>query len=200
MNNYYLYDYVNSLERVLSAGYLSTYSTSALERNISYSSCFQKIEDDKHSSPVINDSQLVKSIMPEINVDLFKIPVLKQCLWASESYIRIQEKTGLTFECIFLYIPIRKMYDYFALYHEMDFSQIVDEFQRLYLSHSPLEILIKKSNYSLEDVSRLLAIPYETLVSFKKRKRDIKKASVGIVQKLSKLFNVRIETIAEIKL
>ena len=53
----------------------------------------------------------MKEIFPEISVDLDNTPVHNQCLWAAESYIRIQEKTGLTFEAIFLYIPIDKSWN-----------------------------------------------------------------------------------------
>ena len=199
MNSQYLYEYANTFERVLSVAYEYNFSTPALERLISYSPYFQGIEkDNKGPAPIINDGDLVKDFFPNFKKDLLEVPSYNQCLWAAESFLRIQGETGLTFECIFLYIPISKMYEYFYLYHEMDFSHIIMEFNRLFKEKSVLEILIEKYHYSLNDIAEQINISYETLSSLKRRRRDIKKASIELVIKLSQIFNVRIETIAEI--
>ena len=200
MNNVYFSEYANMLERVLSAAYELKYSTVALERQISYSTYFQKIENDKDDfAPIITENQLIKEIFTDTKVDISSIPVYNQCLWAAESYLHIQGKTSLTFEAIFLYIPIVKMYQYFALYHEMDFSQITNEFLRLYKEKSVLSILGKKYCYSMKYIGEKTSISYDTLLSFKQRKRDISKANYETVYKLSRLFRVRTESIAEIK-
>ena len=198
MNSNYLYDYTNLLERVLSFGYKEQYSTSLIERSISYSSFFQKIEKDQTGfAPIISDEKLVKEIYSTQDVDLSSLPIYNQCLWASESYLRIQEKTHLTFECIFIYLPLNKMYECFDLYHEMDFSQIVLEFQKLYKKESIISILLNRFNYSLASLSEKTGVSYETLYSLKSRRRDIAKASFEVVEKLAKAFNVRLETISE---
>ena len=198
MNSNYLYDYVNLLERVFSFGYKTNYSTSAIERAISYSSFFQKIE--KNESPIINDSLLLAALFQENSINLEAIPVYNQCLWAAEAYLRIQDECRLSFEAIFLYIPINKMYDYFPLYHEMDFSHIVKEFLSLYEKKSVFSLLLDKYNFALNNVSNDICISYETLYSLKQRRRDIKKISVETGKAIADYFNVRLETLAEIKL
>ena len=198
MNSNYLYDYVNLLERVFSFGYKTNYSTSAIERAISYSSFFQKIE--KNESPIINDSLLLTALFQENSINLETIPVYNQCLWAAEAYLRIQNECHLSFEAIFIYIPINKMYDYFPLYHEMDFSHIVKEFLSLYEKKSVFSLLLDKYNFALNNVSNDICISYETLYSLKQRRRDIKKISVETGKAIANYFNVRLETLAEIKL
>lgn len=201
MNDYYLYDYSNLLERVFSYAYKYRYSMDDLERSISYSSFFQEIEKDGGKQPPpISDIKLVSSIYPEASSGIDDLPIFNQCLWASESYLWIQEATKLTFEAIFLYLPISKMFFYFPVYHEMDFSQIVNEFKRLFGEKTILSILLDKYGYSLKQLSEMTNIPYETLKSYKNRKRDIKKADVSLLYKLASFFHVRIETIAEIEL
>ena len=198
MNSQYLYEYSNVLERVLSFGYEYNYSTPSLERLISYSSYFQSIEKDSSGfAPIINSDELIKELLPDVKADLLNVRSYNQCLWAAETYLRIQGTTGLTFECIFLYIPINKMYEYFPLYHEMDFSHIIKEFKRLFNEKSVLGLLIEKYHYSLTDIAKQIDVSYNVLTSLKQRKRDIKKTSVETVIKLSQVFNVRIETIAE---
>ena len=198
MNSNYLYDYVNLLERVFSFGYKTNYSTSAIERAISYSSFFQKIE--KNESPIINDSLLLTALFQENSINLEVIPVYNQCLWAAEAYLRIQNECHLSFEAIFIYITINKMYDYFPLYHEMDFSHIVKEFLSLYEKKSVFSLLLEKYNFALNNVSNDIGISYETLYSLKQRRRDIKKISVETGKAIADYFNVRLETLAEIKL
>lgn len=199
MNSDHLYEYVDLLERVLSYGYNFNYSTKAIERLISYSSFFQSLENNYKKDPIISEKNLLTSIYPELeDVYFFRVDVFNQTLWASESYLRILNETKLTFECIFLYLPINMMYKYFDIYHEMDFSQIIKEFYRLYDSRSVIDILCENYGYSLKDVSNKTGIPYNSLLSLKLRKRDIKNTNVSDVYLLSRLFNVRIETIAEI--
>ena len=96
-----------------------------------------------------------------------------------------------------MYIPINKMYEYFPLYHEMDFSHIIKEFKRLFNEKSVLGLLIEKHRYSLTDISKNIDISYDMLTSLKNRRRDIKKTSVEVAIKLSQVFDVRIETITE---
>ena len=198
MNSNYLYDYINLLERILSFGYKMHYSSNAIERAVSYSSFFQKIENNE--SPLINDSLLLKSLFQEYDIIPSDIPVYNECLWAAEGYLRIQNASKLTFEAIFLYIPINKMYDLFPLYHEMDFSHLVNEFTSLYEKKSVFSLLLDKYNYSVSTVSEKTGISYETLYSLKQRRRDIKKISVEMAKKLASYFHVRLETIAEIML
>ena len=201
MNSDYMNEYINKFERVLSFGYKNSYSTDALARTISYSLYFQKIEKDNGGfPPVISDVALIKSLFPFFKGILDDIPVYRECYWAAEAYLRIQEHFKLTFEAIFLYIPINKMYGYFDLYHEMDFSQIIKLFNELYKKNSVLSLLLERYSYSIKDISVESGISYSTIYSFCKRRRDIKKADVKSIIILADLLNARVETIAEIRL
>lgn len=201
MNSNYLYEYSILFEAVLSAGYKLNYSLSALERAISYSRFFQSIEnDDKTLPPIINDHNLINEIFSDDEIDLDNIPTYNQCLWAAEAYLRIQGESHLTFEAIFLYLPIGKIYDLFSVYHEMDFSQIVQYFMSLIENKTVFALLIEKYNYSIKDVSKATGIHYATLFSLKQGHRDMKKTSIEVVNKLATLLRVRLETLAELKL
>ena len=198
MNNYYLSEHITLLERVFSFAYQHKYALKVVEKEVSYSSFFQLIEKRDYFSAFIDDGSLIKNIFHVSNFDLMQTPTYNQCLWAAEAYLRIQEKTKLTFEAIFLYIPIAKMYDYFPLFHEMDFIQIINEFERLYNEKSTFDILISSYNYSLKYVSEVANLPYDSLYSYKTRRRDIKKISAESAVLLANLFNVRIETLLEL--
>ena len=132
MNNAYLFEYSDILEKLFSYAYENGYSFKALERDISRSSYFQAIEKyDVPFPPVVDDNSLARAIFADPVIDLKKTPSYNQCLWAAEAYLRIQWQVKLSFEAIFLYIPITKMFEYFPLFHEMDFVHIINEFKRL---------------------------------------------------------------------
>ena len=201
MNNLYIEEYADIFQKILSIGHSRSYSTSAIEKRISSSLYFQYIEKDDKSLPLsVDEEVLIKEIFPELNIDLYKVKSFSECLWAAYAYLYIQESTKLTFECIFLYIPIVSMFKYFNVYHEMDFSQIVKEFDNLYRKESALSLLINKYGFSLYDVCKMTGLSYATLSSLKQRKRDIKKLNVNDAVKLASFFRVRVETICEMKL
>ena len=195
----YLHEYTDDLERVLSLGYHCGYSTSALEREIAYSSFFLKLEDDGLGlPPIVHDEDLVNEVLSEIKTPLKDVPVYNPCLWAAEAFLRILLETRLTFECIFLYLPIAKMYELFPLFHEMDFSQIIQEFKRRYHEKSAFAILLENYGYSLKYVSEQTGLSYDSLQSWKQRRRNIQNGNVKDVFKLARVFHVRMETIAEL--
>lgn len=201
MNSNYFCEYASLLERILSTGYKYKFSSKNIERRISYNPFFQSIEtNDNLFSLFIEEDKLINNIYNEINVDLKEVPVYKQCAWAAEAYLRIQIETGLTFETIFLYVSLNEMYEYYDLYHEMDFNQIVDLFNQKYNKFSTLALLLNKYQFQLSDISLKSSIPYDTLNSLKIRRRDIKKVNVEMISKLARLLNVRIETISELRL
>lgn len=201
MNKNYLEEYTNLFERVLSVAYEQKYSPAALEKQIAYSSYFRAIEEDKDAfAPIITEADLIKAIFPDIPIDIENTPHYRQCAWAAESYLRIQGETGLTFEAILLYLPIQKMYQYFDLYHEMDFSRIIERFKELYFEKSILALLLENYHYLLTNVAEKTKIPYATLSSLRQRQRDIKKASVEMIAGLARFLHVRIETLAELKI
>ena len=173
MNSNYFYEYVDLLERILSFAHKNNYSTKLVEKKISNSDFFEKIEKEHNgSASIIDDVSLIREVFNDPNADLVFVPIYNQCMWAAESYLSIQGETKLTFEAIFLYIPIEKMYEYFPLYHEMDFSQIVDEFKKIYSSASILKILLSRYRYSVKCVSEKTGLNYDTLYSYKERRRE----------------------------
>ena len=196
-----LYEYINILERILSSAYKYSYSMNMVEKEISYSSFFQMIEKEKYGyNPITTDVEIIQKIFNDPIINLKDVPVYNQCLWAAESYLRIQQETGMTFEAIFLYIPIKTMYEYFEVFHTMDFSQIVDEFKRLKSLETILSILRSNYRYSLSYIANKTGISYDSLFSYKQRRRDIKKMNAGEAAKLAMFLRVRIETLLELSI
>lgn len=197
MNENYIYEYSSLLERVFSYAHKNLYSTSAIEKSIAYSSFFQSIEKSGASiSKTITENKLIESVFNIANLDSSDVPQYNQCLWAAEAYLRIQLKTKLTFECIFLFLPIKKMYEMFDLYHEMDFSQTVQCFNDIFNSSNTLSKLLENNNITITQLSKETGISVNSLYSLKTKRRNISAMDVLNASKIASFFRVRIETLA----
>ncbi len=198
MNDTYFDEVVSLLELVLSYAYKYDYSFEMVEKEISRSSFFQLAEKREGVIlPYLNENFLISKIFGESIKEDNSITIYKECAWAAESYCHIQRETRLTFEAIFLYIPIKKMFQYFPMYHEMDFFHIVNEFSRLFIKSSTLSLLMENRKLSNHNVSKETGMSYASIFSYKKRRRDIKKMPAESACMLANLFDVRIETILE---
>jgi len=198
MSDLYLYEYASVLERVLSYGVANKYSTHTVERLVSYSPFFQELEISATPfRPYITSEDLLKTLYGEHALEKSETPTFKQCLWASEAYLRIQMETRLTFEAIFLYLPLANMYELFTIYHEMDFSQIVDEFKSRQSKKSVLSILLESRRVSLTLLAEKTGISYDVLASVRSRRRSIQKLSVAQALSIASFFRVRVETVVE---
>ena len=201
MEERFFNEYSTMLERVLSTAEKYQYALHAVERYISYSSFFQAVETSHHGpAPIGNEQHLIDAFFPEYKINANDVPIYNHCLWAAEAYMWIQMKTRLSFEAIVLILPLKVMYDRFPIYHEMDFSHIVNYFLERQKGHTIFDILLREYGFKFKDVAEKTGISKDTLYSFKQGKRDIRKANVDIVQKLASYFHVRIETFASIAL
>lgn len=201
MNIANLDDYTDLLETILSVGYELKYSSNVIEHAIANSSYFQLIEKEADAfSPLIEESALIESCYPKLKNDSYTGRRYVECYWVAEVILRIQLATKLTFECIFLYFPLAEIYEYFPLYHEMDFSQILKVFEERYQKQSALAILLDNYEYQIQDVAEQVFLSSEMVKSLKNRRREIQKTNVAAIVKLANFFHVRIETIAELKM
>lgn len=190
---------VELLESILSFACKNEYSFPAVEKSIARSSLFQLAE--KRSGvllPFIIKESVLNDIFGKCVCYSYDFPIYTECAWAAESYCHIQRETHLTFEAIFLYIPIKKMFEYFPIYHEMDFSHIIKQFYELFSKASVLSLLIDKRELSMTWLSKEIGMSYASIFSYKKRRRDIKKMYAEHACHLADIFDVRIETILEL--
>ena len=152
MEERFFNEYSTMLERVLSTAEKYQYALHAVERYISYSSFFQTVETSHHGpAPIGNEQHLIDAFFPERKINSNDVPIYNHCLWAADAYIWIQFKTRLSFEAIFLILPLEVMYDRFPIYHEMDFSHIVNYFLERQKEHTIFAILLERYGYKLSE-------------------------------------------------
>lgn len=196
-----LYHYLDTFANVLSYGHKLGYSFDVLEKRISKHRKFLAIELDNNSPDLYLDRSVVLNELffdsPEEVDELIRY---NECEWAADMYLHLQAETGLTFELLFLYIPLEKAYEMFPIYHEMDFTQSVDYFFEIFNKVTPFELLMKKKAISGKQISEITNISYSTIMSIKNKHRDIKNLNSLSLLKLRILFNVRTETLLAVNI
>ena len=77
-------------------------------------------------------------------------------------------------------------------YHEMDIQKIYDEIDRLMYANKIQKLRIK-THMSQSQLSTLSNIPLKTIQKYESNERDIRKASVDILLRISRTLNCSIE-------
>lgn len=191
----YRSDIVDTLGEILSIAHHHKCATSAIESRIAHSTYFIAVEQNVDSPALyISPSRLINSIFYDIKVD-GKIELFNQTLWAAELYIRIQDKTHLTFEAIFLYLPLEKAYQMYQIFHEMDFSQAIKYFISLTKKNSILSMAMHKNKVDGYELAKYADLSYPTISALRQQKRDINKVQAKSLYKISRYLHLRIESL-----
>lgn len=194
-----LYHYLDMFSNVLSYGHKLGYSFDVLEKRISKHRKFLAIELDNNSPDLYLDrSDVLKEIFFDSPKPVDELIRYNKCEWVADMYLHLQAETGFTFELLFLYIPLEKAYEMFPIYHEMDFSQSSNYLFQIIEKTTPLELLMKKKSVSGTELSKVINVPYATIMSIKNKSRDIKNLNALTMLKMTTFFNVRSETLLAI--
>ena len=109
--------------------------------------------------------------------------------WTGYALAYFQWRTGLSFKDINKYIPIERIQKLYNPYHEMDIRQFYDRMVSIYMEEKPdtnLKSLRKRAKLSQKELSEITDIPIRTIQQYEQRQKDINKASMEYVYKLSK--------------
>ena len=187
---------ISTMAAVISIGHAYKYSDEVIMKRIAYSLFFTCVENNK-DDPVLylDEESVVSAIYYDANIHSYEPIIYNQSLWLSELYLQIQRKTNMTFEAIFLYLPLNKGYGMFPLYHEMDFSQGVDYYVSLVKSQSILSIIMKKKAIGIEEAARESGLSYSMVASLKQKKKDITKVAASNLLMMASYLGVKPETL-----
>lgn len=111
-------------------------------------------------------------------------------MWLGEIYIKLFFALTKSFNYLFLYFPIEDAIKAFNVYHEMDFSQIINHFQNLTNHKSILSILLKNKNISARELSLLTSIKYNTIISYTRDNENIYNAKYEKIYLISHALKV----------
>ena len=92
--------------------------------------------------------------------------IYNDAFWSGQNYFDLYLKIKKSFSYIFLKLPLETMLNIYTIFHEMDFSSLVDYFYKKCKEKTILRLLCEKTNKSLPSISRDTLIPLSTLKKY----------------------------------
>lgn len=118
-----------------------------------------------------------------------KYPVGKsEEYWTGHVLAYYQWLTSLSFSQIVNYVPIKTIQNLYSPYHEMDIRQFTDKMNQLYQTAKPetnLKLLRQKAGLTQRQLAELSDVPLRTLQQYEQRQKNINKAQVSYIIRLS---------------
>lgn len=116
--------------------------------------------------------------------------IYNDAYWCGQNYFDLHLKTNKSFSYIFLKLPLEQMLNIYIIFHEMDFSSLVDYFYKKCEEKTIIRLLCEKNNKSLADISKGTLIALSTLKKYNMSDEYLYKASFQIIAKLVSYFDV----------
>ena len=160
--------------------------TSSLERSVFANLIEEDVYDDYFNTP-----------LTRIFFDITKMHIEKDesfgiyndAYWCGYSYFELQQRLKKPFSYLFLKLPLSKMMDIYPIFHEMDFSALLEFFDKEKDKKTILRALCEQRRCSLSKVSASTGINQATLSKYNADDEALLKGSFQNVYKISKYFN-----------
>ena len=179
------------IARTISNGY----SPRFVERTIAYSSAFSLLEKSDITELAFSTKECVFSdIFNGYLINDYEYSQYDVYGWVGYTYIRLFFDLKITFESLFIVLPIDKTINMYPLYHEMDYLQTL-EFVKNKIKYSILDEIMTFKSLSTQKLSRLSGVSFSTISALRYGKRDINKLEASSLLKLANALRVKVESL-----
>ncbi len=122
--------------------------------------------------------------------------IYNDAYWCGYSYFELYQVTKKSFAFIFLKLPFEKMMNVYSIFHEMDFSSLLDYFYKKNDERTILKLLCENKHCSLSKLSIETGISRSTLVKYNSSDENLYKASFQNLYLIAKYFDIPLSTFA----
>lgn len=188
IKTFYQEDIINRLASLITYGIEKGYSYKAIEEHIS-SSIFVNDLENNHYNIESKIEKIVEQAYGVLIDNSFDISF--EGLFYAESYFKLFLYFNKSFEYIFLYWPLSDFSDRYGIYHEMDFSNLRNDFALRISKTTLLKKLAKERQIKLIEISKLTGISESTIDKYSRNDKYLYGASYDNIYKLSSLFEAK---------
>ena len=190
----YVQKYENVLTYIFGRSITKGYSFSFIERSIAYSATFSEFEKSNVTHIAFSSNEKIYSELFDDENNNYEESPYDIYGWLGYVYIHLFLKYRITFEMLFIALPIETAIRMYPLYHEMDISQM-DDYLSIELFPSSLSCVMKKRDITMQELASKTSIPFSTIRSLKLGYRDIDKLEVFKTVLIANALNVKIESL-----
>lgn len=115
--------------------------------------------------------------------------IYNDAYWAGKCYFDLHTTLNKSFAYLFLKLPIDKMLDLYPVYHEMDFSSLIEYFKQIEEETTILKILCEEKKVTLTEVSKKTGININTLRKYYRSDVSLYKAEFQNIAKIVEYFD-----------
>ena len=191
----YFEKYTDTLSYLIARGVDDKYSFPFIEKSIAYSEMVNELERSNVTSIAFSSMEKIyQSIFPTSRNDGFQLDVYGLFGWIGTTYFHLFLDLQITFESLFIVLPIEKIIEMYPLYHEMNYSQALDYVKSL-VEYTYLDLIMKDRQMSVKELSKQTSIPSSTISALRYGNRDINKLEAQSLLKLSHALDVKVESL-----
>ena len=189
----YVEKYQDSVGYILGRAISNNYSFSFIEKTIASSSIFKEFENSNITQIAFSSPMCLYSKLFDDEND-YEYEIYSKYAWLGYIYIQLFFELKITFELLFLLLPIEEALQMYNLYHEMDISQTIN-YVKSKMKPSILHYLISKKNISLNELSNSSGLSFSTIRSLVYGYRDIGKLELKKANQIASSLNVRLDSL-----
>lgn len=115
--------------------------------------------------------------------------IYNDAYWCGYQYFELHKSLHKPFSFIFLKLPLAKMIELYLIYHEMDFSSLLDYFDMVNKRKTILRLLCEQKGCSLTELSAKTGVNKATLSKYNASDDSIYKGSLENIYKIAKYFD-----------
>jgi len=115
--------------------------------------------------------------------------IYNDAYWCGYQYFELHKSLHKPFSFIFLKLPLAKMIELYLIYHEMDFSSLLDYFDMVNKRKTILRLLCEQKGCSLTELSVKTGVNKATLSKYNASDDSIYKGSLENIYKIAKYFD-----------
>ena len=180
-------------ERLFVTAIQNETNLTAFTRGLANSDFIKKIEADNYDD-YFNKSiiEIFESITTSYIKEDDSFGIYNDAYWSGVCYFELYLKTRKPFSYLFLKLPLEKMLDIYPVYHEMDFSSLVEYFKQLEQEKTILRALCEEHRVSLSKISKATGISVNTLMKYNASDEALYKGSFQNIIEIVTYFDVPI--------
>lgn len=191
MNDYELDNLRETFSRLFVLAVRNKINFKSFTNMLSNSSFIESIEKDKYNDlfnkPI---EQLLFSITGFETKEDNSYGIYNDAYWCGQNYFDLHMKTKKSFVYVFLKLPFEELMNIYSIFHEMDFTSLLEYFRKKEKEKTILRILCEEKRCSLNDISKATTLNLNVLKKYNSSDEALYKASFQNISKLISYFDV----------
>ncbi len=191
----YVSKYCDVLAYLFGRALQECYSADHIERVIAYSQFACEMEKSNITTIAFSSAEAIyHSLFPYKDNEGYRPNLYGIEGWVGTTFLHLFLDLKITFEALFLIVPLEECLRMYPLYHEMDYRQSLDRAKEK-IKHSLLDCIMLSRGIGSAELSRLSDIPLSTIKALRYGNRDIGKLESLKLSRLAQVLNVKMESL-----